>query len=263
MSIKARLPAVAGLFYPEKAEECRYVVASLLNEYPCKNEKLQPRALIVPHAGYVYSGPVAAQAYNRLYSFHDKIKQVVLLGPSHRVPLRGMALSGAEYFTTPLGDIPLALSEIKRLSDVPHVRYYDKAHQQEHSLEVQLPFLQRVLDEFALIPVVVGESEPVAVEKVLTRFWGQPDTLILVSSDLSHYLTYNEACEFDVQTSKLIELKRPILTSDRACGCYALNGLLLLANHEKCEVTCLALANSGDTAGNKNRVVGYGAYVVY
>ncbi|MBT8145915.1 MAG: AmmeMemoRadiSam system protein B, partial [Gammaproteobacteria bacterium] len=220
------------------------------------------KALVVPHAGYIYSGPVAATAYKLLLPRREQISRVVLLGPSHRVPFYGMAIPTAEQFRTPLGDILLDQEALKRIEGLPGVARRDDAHAWEHSLEVQLPFLQSVLQDFTLIPIVVGGADANEVAKVLETLWGGEDTLIVISSDLSHFKTYGDARITDRATTQLIEQKQDTLVGEQACGCYPLNGLLRLASEKGLQVRTLDLRNSGDTAGPKNQVVGYGSYAV-
>nr|VFJ49246.1 MAG: hypothetical protein BECKDK2373B_GA0170837_10231 [Candidatus Kentron sp. DK] len=269
-----RPPAVAGLFYPDEPAALKEMVAEFLrnpgkkgeNPTPAVDGKSQaaPKAIIAPHAGFVYSGAIAASAYGRLASVRDRIRRVVLLGPSHRVGFRGIAVSSAAFFRTPLGDIPIDGEAIDSLSDLPQVMVLDKAHAQEHSLEVHLPFLREVLDDFALIPLVVGEASPEAVAEVLERLWGGADTLIVISSDLSHYLPYERAREQDGATARAIEtLDLAAMHPHDACGLHPMGGLLHLARQRGMTVERLALCNSGDTAGDKTRVVGYGAWAFF
>jgi len=257
-----RNPAVAGLFYPDDATDCQQSVDSLLRdalvpETPC------PKALIVPHAGYIYSGPVAAVAYKKLIQHRRHFSRVVLLGPSHRVAFRGIAIPESSRFRTPLGDIAVDTAELENIRRIGGVVISQDAHRQEHSLEVQLPFLQQVLDEFTLVPLVVGDAAADTAATVIDYFWQQPQTLIVVSSDLSHYLDYEQARQRDRDTVELIEQMQPVLEGEQACGCAALNGLLRHAADVDAQIECVDLRNSGDTAGSRNRVVGYGAFVIY
>tara|TARA_R100001143_G_C3353437_1_gene130908 strand:- start:420 stop:1781 length:1362 start_codon:yes stop_codon:yes gene_type:complete len=255
-----RNPAVAGTFYPGRHDELMAMVDAMLADAP--DSESSPKVIIVPHAGYVYSGSVAAQAYRRLAKVRKKIKRVVLLGPSHRVGFRGIAASSANSFSTPLGKIPLDVETIKLLTAVTQTTFLDKAHAQEHSLEVQLPFLQRSLDQFQLIPLVVGDADKKAVAEVLEFLWGGEETLIVISSDLSHYHPYDEAKSLDAETSGKILALQDDLQGSEACGCRPLNGLLYLAGKQGMRVEQLAMLNSGDTAGPRDKVVGYGAYVI-
>ena len=255
-----RLPAVAGSFYPADAKELHNLIQSLLRGVSslCGGS---PKAIIVPHAGYIYSGAIAASAYARVALGRDSIRRVVLLGPAHRVGFHGLALSSADYFSTPLGSVPLDRSVADILLPLPGVQILDKAHALEHSLEVQIPFLQEVLSHFTLIPIVVGEAPAEAVAKVIELLWGGAETLVVISSDLSHYQDYATAKRQDGATSQAIENLRPeAIAYHDACGRLPMNGLLLVAKKLGLTVTPYDLRNSGDTAGDRNRVVGYGAY---
>lgn len=257
-----RMPAVAGLFYPDDSDDCRRSVDSLLHdvlvpETPC------PKALVVPHAGYIYSGSVAAVAYKKLIQHRHHFSRVVLLGPSHRVAFRGIAMPEVKSFRTPLGDVKLDVDEMQKLKQFHGVVVSQDAHRHEHCVEVQLPFLQQVLQNFSLVPLVVGDTSTACIAAIMEYFWQQPQTLIVVSSDLSHYLDYENACRVDRDTVELIEQLRPVLHGEQACGCNVLNGLLQHAATVDAQVECVELQNSGDTAGNRERVVGYGAFLVY
>jgi AmmeMemoRadiSam system protein B len=255
-----RNPAVAGIFYPDDARELQRQVQVYLREAVTTPHR--PKAIIVPHAGYVYSGSVAATAYASLLPHRDRVERVVLLGPSHRVPLDGMAVSSADFFATPLGNIPVDQEAVRQLLALPRVRVMDAAHLLEHSLEVQLPFLQEILAHFRLVPIVVGESRPDEVAEVLDRLWGGVETLLVISSDLSHYQDYETARRLDRATSDAIEALAPQhIHYDDACGRNPVNGLLLAARQRGLRASTLDLRNSGDTAGPRDRVVGYGAYV--
>jgi AmmeMemoRadiSam system protein B len=211
----------------------------------------------------MYSGPVAATAYGSVAPWRDEIRRVVLLGPSHHISFRGLATSSAEYFLTPLGPVPLDLGAILALQELPFVRCRDDAHAAEHSLEVHLPFLQEALDEFRLVPLVVGDAKPTEVAAALDRVWGEDDTLIVVSTDLSHFHPYDRACAVDAETGKaIVRLDPARIDGNRACGFRALNGLLTSAGQRGLSVTALDERNSGDTAGDRRRVVGYGAYAL-
>lgn len=253
-----RPAAVAGFFYPREAAALRAMLAEQLTANPPSGAA--PKALIAPHAGYVYSGPVASRAYNLLAK--GSARRVVLLGPAHRVPLRGIALPTVASFRTPLGDVPLDTDAMRSLESLPQVACSDEAHRLEHSLEVHLPFLQARLGEFALVPLVVGWASPGDVAAVLERLWGGPETLVIVSSDLSHYHPYAEARRLDERTAKRIEGLETPLEGEEACGAHPLNGLLQVARARGLGVTRLDLRNSGDTAGGRDRVVGYGAWAL-
>lgn len=258
-----RQPAVAGMFYPDNPAELDSMISDYLGHTPASAGPA-PKAIIVPHAGYIYSGPVAASAYKQLQPLRKRIKRVVLLGPSHRVYLTGLAASHATHFATPFGLIPLDQAAIARTLSLPQVQYMDAAHASEHSLEVHLPFLQKVLGDFSLVPLVVGEASPQQVAQVLELFWDDESTLIVISSDLSHYHDYQTAKQRDRATSNAIEAMAPErIGYDDACGRNPVNGLLHLARAHHLHVTTLDLRNSGDTAGPRDRVVGYGAYAIH
>ncbi|KPK39032.1 MAG: dioxygenase [Gammaproteobacteria bacterium SG8_47] len=257
-----RAPAVAGMFYPAQAQELRRMVRGYLSE--AHPEGPAPKAIIAPHAGYIYSGPVAASAYARLQGARSAIERVVLLGPSHRVAFAGLAAPSAEYFATPLGNVPVDTEALDSISDLPQVVRLDQAHALEHSLEVHLPFLQETLEHFSLVPLVVGDASPDEVDEVLERLWGGPETLIVVSSDLSHYHDYASAQRMDEATSRAIERLEPeAIDYEDACGRNPVNGLLHLAKKLGLHAHTIDLRNSGDTAGPRDQVVGYGAYVFH
>ena len=256
-----REAAVAGAFYPWHREALMDEVASLLAVADAQMDGTvtAPKALIVPHAGYIYSGATAALAYARLAGARDSIERVVLLGPVHRVPVRGLALAGASAFATPLGEVQVDAQAITRLSSLPQIVTSAAAHELEHSLEVQLPFLQTVLPNFKLVPLAVGDASAQEVDQVLETLWGGPETLIVISSDLSHFLPYEEAQTVDGDTvHRILELNGP-LTHTQACGGTPISGLLLAARRHHLTPHLLGLCNSGDTAGDKQRVVGYTA----
>ena len=260
--LQQRAPAVAGTFYPRETAALAGAIDRYLSD--CEPGAEAPKALIVPHAGYIYSGPVAARAYARLAPARDRIHRVVLIGPSHYVEFRGLAVPATETFLTPLGPVPLDLYAIERLRALPQVAVNDAAHAREHSLEVQLPFLQRVLGNFVLIPLVTGQVPPEAVAEVLTLLWGGPETLIVVSSDLSHYLDYESARARDSDTAdSILGLRPEEIGPDRACGRHGIGGLLSYARHHGLKIRKLDLRNSGDTAGPRDAVVGYGAFAIW
>jgi len=260
MMTTVRQPAVAGAFYPADPDQLQTMVQEFLDQAEASGPV--PKAIIVPHAGYIYSGPVAASAYARLKPGRDTIRRVVLLGPSHRVGLRGLAVSSADWFVTPLGNIPVDRDAVEAIIDLPFVQVMDQAHSMEHSLEVHLPFLQEVLDRFELVPVVVGDAAPEEVAEVLERLWGGEETVIVISSDLSHYHDYQTAQRMDSATSQAIEtLQWDKIGYESACGRTPVNGLLYAASKHALKGTTVDLRNSGDTAGPRDQVVGYGAYV--
>jgi len=221
-----------------------------------------PKAIIAPHAGYVYSGAVAATAYRQIAARAHRIDRVLLLGPSHRVPFRGLALSSADRYATPLGDVRIDTDASDALLRLPQVGVLDEAHAYEHSLEVHLPFLTAVLGDFQLLPVVVGDATPAEVAEVISAFWESQDTQIVVSSDLSHFLDYETANRVDRETTRAIERHAQDIRPEQACGCRAINGLMQMAERHDLQVSTLDLRNSGDTAGDRSRVVGYGAYAL-
>ena len=259
----SRPPAVAGLFYPDDQRELRDVVSGYLRQHSCTATVAPPKALIVPHAGYIYSGGIAAAAYATVASLRQTIRRIVLIGPSHRVYLRGMAVPTASSFATPLGNIAID-SELKTLLlQREDVVAADAPHAQEHSLEVQLPFLQLLFDDFTLLPLVLGSVAPEHVAAALAQAWGDAATLVLVSSDLSHYHTYTQAQQIDAATSAAILRREATLAGEQACGAVGINGLLYLAGQRRLAVSEIARCNSGDTAGDRSRVVGYGAFAVH
>jgi len=262
--LRLREPAVAGMFYPADPQKLRSMVDGFLAAATAGADEVPPKAIIAPHAGYIYSGPVAASAYARLAPLRGKVRRVVLLGPSHRVPFRGLALSTADAFVTPLGRVTVDKSAAQAIGDLPQVHELDQAHAHEHSLEVHLPFLQQVLDQFDVVPLVVGDATAGEVDEVLERLWGGEETLIVVSSDLSHYHDYQTARRLDAATSKAIETLSPQdIDYEDACGRTPVSGLLLAARQRGLQVHTVDLRNSGDTAGPRDRVVGYGAYVFH
>lgn len=226
-------------------------------------QKERLKALIVPHAGYVYSGATAGRAYAQLAELRSSIRRVVLLGPTHRVAVKGIAMPSVDFFRTPLGDIPLDRAAMSALSTLPYIVSADAPHAQEHSLEVHLPFLQTVLENFSLIPLAVSQTSVAEVADLIDRLWGGDETLIVASSDLSHFRTYDEAQKIDGETAAHI-LKFELLTSfEQACGAMPINGLLQAAKRRGLRISRLAQCNSGDTAGDKSRVVGYASFGLY
>jgi hypothetical protein len=254
-----RHAAVAGAFYPAQTAALLQNVQDLLRAAPADpaGGSQAPKALIVPHAGYVYSGSTAARAYAQLAPWRNTIRRVILLGPVHRVPVRGLALPGVEAYATPLGEVPVDQAAVAAIAVLPQVVTSAAAHALEHSLEVQLPFLQTVLDEFTLVPLAVGDAGAAEVAQVLELLWGESETLIVISSDLSHFLPYRTAQATDQETvQRILALEGP-LTHEQACGGTPVNGLLLAAQRHGLQPRLLGLCNSGDTAGDRNRVVGY------
>lgn len=257
-----RPPAVAGMFYPGDAAELKAMVEGFLRTVP-KGDGPAPKAIIAPHAGYVYSGPIAASAFRALASMAEQIQRVVLIGPAHFVPIRGLALPGHQRFATPLGEVTVQPEGAQASLRLPQVRVIPEAHAREHSLEVELPFLQALLGDFVLVPLVAGEASGEEVAEVLERLWGGPETLIVISSDLSHYLPYEAARRADRATAdEILALGGP-LHSRQACGAVPVNGLLEAARRRGMTAELLDLRNSADTAGDPSRVVGYGAFVFH
>ncbi len=256
-----REPAVAGAFYPALSQVLWRDVQALLGAVRASAQGVPPvpKAIIVPHAGYVYSGSTAALPYARVAAGHDSIRRVVLLGPVHRVPVHGLALPDVEAFATPLGRVPLDTQAMASIASLPQVVISPRAHALEHSLEVQLPFLQSVLDDFSVVPLAVGDASSAEVAQVLEALWGGPETLIVISSDLSHYLPYGQAQAMDQQTVQRILRTGVELHHEQACGATPINGLLLAARQHHLRPQLLGLWNSGDTAGDRARVVGYAA----
>jgi MEMO1 family protein len=256
-----RPAAVAGSFYPRDPGRLRAQIDELLAGMP--RGRGAPKALIAPHAGYVYSGAVAAAAFATLKTRIETIERVVVIGPAHYVRLRGIAVPTAGAFETPLGRVPLDQEALAAIADLPFVSEADAPHAPEHALEVELPFLQLILPSFALVPLVVGEATPEEVAEVLARLWGGPETLLVVSSDLSHYHRYAEAQRLDLETAAAIEHGDwAALSPARACGFLPVAGLLVEAGRRGIGARRLVLCNSGDTAGDRDRVVGYGAWTL-
>ena len=260
---RVRPAAVAGLFYPQDARELRRVVTGHVDACTRSGPARQPKALIVPHAGYPYSGAVAGCAYRVLRDSKAQVRHVVMLGPSHRVPMRGLAVPSVDCFVTPLGEIPVDAAMRQHLRELGLVGVSDAPHAVEHSLEVQLPFLQVVLGAFDILPIAIGLSPPEQVARALDGAWNGPDTLVLVSSDLSHYHTSEEARQLDTQSTQAILERRSDLPDEQACGARAINGLMQVARRRGLSVELLDQRNSGDTAGDRSRVVGYGSYALY
>jgi MEMO1 family protein len=268
-SMRVRAPAVAGSFYPADPAELRAQLARCLDAAgPAPDAEPLPKALVAPHAGYVYSGVVAAAAYQRAARLAGRVSRVVLLGPAHRAFLRGLAAPRADAFSTPLGVIPVDRPLLDGLIDLPQLATSDAPHAGEHSLEVQLPFLQIVLgarpERWRLVPLVVGDASDDEVEEVILRLWGGAETLLVVSTDLSHYHDYATAKRIDAESRRAVEALEPGgLGRESACGAVPLRGLLCAARRLGLEVRTLDVRNSGDTAGGRERVVGYGAWSLH
>jgi MEMO1 family protein len=259
-----RPAAVAGLFYPRDARVLQREVAELIDGVENLAPRFgHPKALIVPHAGFIYSGPVAARAYDELAAARGVVRRVVMLGPVHRVSVRGLALPGVEAFETPLGRVPVDADAVRQLAPFRQVVVSPAAHAMEHALEVQLPFLQRMLGDFALLPLAVGDARPQEVRDVIDRLWGGPETLFVLSTDLSHYHPYDEARTIDQATLARIAAFDTDINHEEACGATPLNGFLAAAKARGLSIRLLGACNSGDTAGGKDRVVGYSAFALY
>ncbi len=256
-----RPATVAGKFYPANPLELRTLIDSLLASAPVEAGG-SPKAVIAPHAGYPYSGPIAASAYAQFASERDFIKRVVLIGPSHYVAFEGVALPWVEAFATPLGTVPLDVQSVTALRELPEVIQLNGAHEEEHCLEVQLPFLQVVLAEFAIVPLVAGRITPEALSRIIERLWGGRETRFVISSDLSHYLPWADAHKLDAATADAIEnLSYSAIADHQACGHVPIRGMLHAAAARKLRVHAIDLRSSGDTSGPRSRVVGYGAFV--
>jgi AmmeMemoRadiSam system protein B len=255
-----RQAAVAGTFYPADPAE----LAGMVDQFLAGAEENGglPKAAIAPHAGYIYSGPIAASAYAHLAIGRGTIQRVILLGPAHRVALQGLAASSAQAFATPLGDVPVDQETLASVLDLPQVRVWDEAHAFEHSLEVHLPFLQRIFKQFSIVPLVVGQASAQEVAEVLDLLWGGVETAVVISSDLSHFHDYTTAQHLDQATAQAItHLNGEALQYESACGRNAIRGLLKIAKERGLNGRLLDLRNSGDTSGSRSRVVGYGAFI--
>ncbi|MBF0239959.1 MAG: AmmeMemoRadiSam system protein B [SAR324 cluster bacterium] len=263
MKTSVRHPAVASMFYPGNPLELKHQIQDFLGQVSMTVAQ-RTKVLIAPHAGYIYSGPIAASGYKMLEPLRQSIKKVILLGPAHRVYLQGLAAPSVHYFETPLGKILLDREVLDHLLiEFPYVVTMDQAHNQEHSLEVHLPFLQMLLADFTLVPLVVGDCSPEKVAMVLNRLWGDSETLIVVSTDLSHFESYTKAQNLDLQTAETIEaFDYEKLSPHGACGCFPVRGVLACARERHMQIKRMDLRNSGDTAGDKSRVVGYGSWIL-
>ncbi|TNF71329.1 MAG: AmmeMemoRadiSam system protein B [Acidobacteria bacterium] len=262
--MQVRPAAVAGTFYPSHTGKLRPMIKGYVKAAEVKQgEGNSPKAVIAPHAGYIYSGPTAAFSFARLASEASLIRRIVLLGPPHRVPVKGLALPGVEGFETPLGVVPVDEGLVSRISIQSQVSVSATAHAPEHSLEVELPFLQVLLGEFSILPLLVGDTTPNEVAEVLDRVWGGVETRIVISTDLSHYHGYSFARHIDQQTADQIVDLQAAISPRQACGAAAVNGFLVAARRRGLSSELLDLRNSGDTAGDKSQVVGYGAFAFH
>ena len=257
----ARSPAVAGSFYPVEPDRLRREVVELLADAETAL-KIAPKAMIVPHAGYIYSGSSAATAFATLRDSAQTLARIVLIGPAHYVAIRGIALPTVDAFETPLGRVTVNQDALNKITGLPFVSRNDAAHAPEHALEVELPFLQIVLPSFSLLPLVVGDATAHEVAQVLARLWSGPETLLVISSDLSHYHSYETARRLDAATAAAIENGNwASLGPGQACGHLPIAGLLVEANRRNLKARRLSLCSSGDTAGSRDQVVGYGAWI--
>lgn len=257
-----RPAAVAGTFYPAAPTLLHQMVTEFLDEAETPVFAMAPKAIIAPHAGYIYSGPIAGSAFKAWQNLIDDVQRIIIIGPNHTMAVTGLATVSAAAFKTPLGEVPVDREAIEQLRPLPHIQINDRAHTQEHGLEVMLPFLQTLATNFAIVPLVAGQTTGKEVAAVLEKLWGGPETLILISSDLSHYHDYYTAQKLDQATAVAIEKLQPDkLGKDSACGRLPIQGLLIKARAEGLQATTVDLRNSGDTAGSKDRVVGYGAFV--
>ena len=251
-----RPPAVAGTFYPGAPTELAEAVDRLLAS--ARSDARRPKAIIVPHAGYVYSGAIAAAGFAQLAG--ASLERIVLIGPAHRVAIEGLVWPGVTRLATPLGELEVDLEALAR---VPEVVPHPAAHAREHSLEVELPFLQHVAPHAKIVPIAASHAAPRVVGGVLEALWGGDETAIVISSDLSHFHGYDEARQIDRETAQHIVALDPTLSGDQACGCTGINGLLWVARPRGMRAEILELCNSGDTAGRREEVVGYGAFALY
>ena len=258
-----RPPAMASSFYPADPAELRQVITEYLAACPPPADCVPGNAIIAPHAGYIYSGRIAAAAYAAIAPLGTQLRRVALIGPAHKVRVHKIAISSVDAFLSPLGPVPLSDADRTSLLEQASVSINDAAHEFEHSLEVHLPFLQSICPDFVLIPMVVGDASPLEVQNALAPFWGDPHTLIVVSTDLSHFHDYETAKQKDAVTiQRIIDLDYENIHAENACGCRAVNGLLRMLQEKSQGLRLLSTANSGDTRGPKDRVVGYGSFIV-
>ncbi len=268
-----RLPAVAGLFYPSDPGELQGMVRSMLEEAGSrKKEDLAGasgngrvlRAIIAPHAGYVYSGPVAASAYVYVGAAAGNVGKVAILGPSHRVPVRGLALSSAAEYEMPGFSLPADSEAAESLRRADLAEFVDEAHAAEHSIEVHLPFIKAVLGEVEVAAIAVGEASPDRVGAAVELLMEDPKRLVVISSDLSHYLDYDSAVAVDSVTAQaILNLRYEDIGYEQACGRNCIRGLLWAARRQGMHPQLLDLRNSGDTAGPRDSVVGYPAFAFW
>lgn len=259
MVTMVRPPAVAGSFYPSSRADLSATVDRLLESAHPGAELEAPKAIVVPHAGYVYSGAVAASAFKLFEPISQRIKRIILVGPAHRVYLDGVASPGVSALATPMGQV---LVDTDVLARVPEVAADPRAHAREHSLEVEVPFLQRVAPHAKIVPLVVGHAPPEVVGHILEQLWDGAETRIVISSDLSHYLPYDEGRRTDARTARRV-CSLDTVGPEEACGAGGINGLLWIARKKQLRCAIVDLRSSGDTAGPRDEVVGYGAFAFY
>lgn len=256
-----RRPAVAGRFFPAVRSELTAIVQSCLQEASPPERTGAPKAIIAPHAGFAFSGPVAGSAFAPLTEAANEIGRVVLIGPSHHVAFDGVATSGFGNFETPLGVVSVDAGAIRQALKFDFVKEFEPAHQREHSLETHLPFLQSVLGEFQVVPLVTGRIDRETLARLFDALWGGEETIISVSSDLSHFFDYETARSLDRETStRIAQFEADQITPDDACGAVSIRGFLEAGRRREMRSEIIDLRNSGDTAGDRSRVVGYGAY---
>jgi hypothetical protein len=262
MSTTVRPAAVAGTFYPGSPGELGTTIDQLLDAARATPvvKAGTPKALIVPHAGYIYSGAVAATGFARIAAGADRLERVVIISPAHRVYVEGLTWPGTTHLRTPLGEIEVDVAAIR---EIPELVAHPAAHAREHAIEVELPFVQRLAPRAKVIPIAASHASPALVGKVLEQLWGGPETLIVISSDLSHYHPYADAHERDRRTAAKIIALDTGLEGEEACGCTGINGLAWVARRRHLRVEVLDLRSSGDTAGPRDEVVGYGAFALY
>ena len=252
-------PDCVGKFFPAEPSELRAKIDQLLRATSAP--PAAPKAIIAPHAGYDYSGPVAASAYASLAGCAERIRQVILLGTCHFVHQGGLLTTSADAIDTPLGEVPVDRPAVERAEQLPQVSVHDEAHRLDHSLAVQLPLLVRTLGDFRVVPFLVTNCEAEDVAELLELLWNGESTLIVVSSDLSHDLSYDDARRRDRHTAEaILQGNAEAVGCYDACGYKAIAGLLLAAQRHALRARQLDLRNSGDVVGRRNRVVGYGAF---
>ena len=260
---KIKQADVAGMFYPGEEASLRQMVDGFIQK--ALSFDLRPRAIIAPHAGYIYSGSIAGTAYKTIAAVRDQIENVIIMSPAHRFYLRGIALHMADAFATPLGNIPVNIGIVKKIKQFSSVQWEERSFIQEHGLETHLPFIQRAFKPgIKIVPMIVGECQESEVAEILESVWEDPRNFVIISSDLSHFHSYADAKKLDRNTVDLIQnLDSQSLDTEFACGHYPICGLLNLARNRKLKIKALDIRSSGDTAGSKESVVGYGSFAVY